>query len=108
MRHRRTVILVLVVTAGLTFASSVIPGEVRLAYPGSMDCQLGCNYVAGGWPFPFLVDQPGVSPVGSVSLSGGVLGEDLIRYGSLAATYLFWLAICAAIAWIAVRPIRLH
>ena len=103
MIPRRTVLLVAAVAAGVTVASGMIPGVAHVAYPGSMGCQADCVYVAGGWPFPFLVDQPGISPVGSVSLSGGLFGEDAIGLGFLAANYVFWFAVCAVTGWIAVR-----
>ena len=103
MFYRWKGLWVSILAAGATVASSLIPGRVRAVYPGSMDCQNGCDFIAAGWPFPYLVDHPGISPIGSVSLSGGVIGEDLVWFGSLAATFLFWFGTCAAIVWIAAR-----
>jgi hypothetical protein len=86
-----------------TLASSAIPGRVRAIYPGTLDCQQGCDFVAGGWPFPYLVDHPGISPTGSVSLVNGVLGVDLVWPGSLAATFLCWLGLFVPVAWLVTR-----
>ncbi|MEO8655129.1 MAG: hypothetical protein ABI409_13470 [Ramlibacter sp.] len=106
MNRMRKVLLVSVIAAATTLASSVISGRVRAFYPGSMDCALGCEFVAGGWPFPYLVDHPAISPTGSVSLVNGLLGVDIIWFGSLAATYGFWLALFAAFGWAIGRSAR--
>ena len=98
--HRNwSILLTLVLAAVVALASSAVAGKVRAAYPGTMDCEQGCDFLAAGWPFPYLVDHPGISPTGSVSLVGGVLGVDIIWYGSLTATYAFWLALFGAVAW---------
>jgi hypothetical protein len=91
-----------------TLASSLVPGRVRIAYPGSMDCQQGCEFVAAGWPFSYLVDNPGISPVGSVSLVEGLLGVDIVRPGPLVATFLFWLAIFGVAMWLGTRHASRH
>jgi len=100
--------LVLVLTGALatSLASSFVRSHVRVAYPGSMDCRQGCEFVAGGWPFRYLVDQPGISPAGSVSLSGGLLGVDVFRSTAFGATVLFWILAWAAAAWMARRMTR--
>jgi hypothetical protein len=74
MNRKWVVLAVMIAALGTTLASSGITGHVRVTYPDSMDCQQGCDFVAGGWPFRYLVDNPGVSPVGSVSLIDGVFG----------------------------------
>lgn len=102
MLLKRT-LLAAVFAVAATLASSVVPGHVRVAYPGSMDCAHGCESVAGGWPFPYLVDHPGISPTGAVSLVNGVLGVDLIWPGSLAATFACWLGLFVAILWLVLR-----
>lgn len=106
MVRRWKVALVSVSAATAALASSAVPGSVRAVYPGSMDCAQGCQFVAGGWPFPYLVDHPGISPVGSVSLLGGLLGEDIIWPGSLLATFVFWLGLCSAVVWVALQGKR--
>ena len=47
--------------------------------------------VVGGWPLPYLLDRPYLSPVGSVSVSGGLLGEDELRAGPFLADAAFYL-----------------
>jgi len=101
MLRRWKALLVSVLAAGATLASSAISDKVRATYPGSMDCAQGCDFVAAGWPIPYLVDHPGISPTGSVSLVEGLLGVDIIWPGSLAGTYTFWFGLCAAIFWAA-------
>ena len=95
-------LVVLIAAVVTSLATSVVPGHVRVAYPGSEDCQQGCDFVAGGWPFRYLVDNPGVSPFGSVSL----LGEDILRPGPFAGTLLFWTCIWAAVILATRRVMR--
>lgn len=99
MARKWMVLVVLIAAVGTSFATSVVPGHVRVAYPGSEDCQQGCDFVAGGWPFRYLVDHPGTSPTGSVSLTDGLLGADLIKPGALSATLLFWACVWTAAIW---------
>lgn len=91
----RAVALLAVIAAAATLASSTVPASVHLVYPGTMDCERGCDFVAAGWPWPYLVDCHGISVVGAVSLSGGLVGEDILRPGHMAASFLFWLALAA-------------
>jgi hypothetical protein len=89
-----------------TLASSSIGGTVNATYPDIMGCESGCPAAAGGWPVPYLVDYPGISPVGSVSLTDALLGIDKIRPIELAATFAFWLAVSALAVWLLVRKKR--
>jgi hypothetical protein len=89
-----------------TLASSVIGGTVNATYPDIMGCESGCLVAAGGWPAPYLVDYPGISPVGSVSLTDALLGIDNIRPFGLAATFAFWLAVSVLAVWLPVRKKR--
>jgi hypothetical protein len=98
----RKAIVVIVPATIATLASSLVTGTVRVAYPGSMDCVEGCVFAAGGWPFKYLVDHPGISPVGSVSL----LGEDIVRSGALAATFTFWFCAFSCLVWLVGRRMR--
>jgi len=99
-------LVVLIVAVGTSLVSSVVPGHVHVAYPGSMDCQQGCDFVAGGWPFLYLVDHPGISPVGSVSLTDGLLGADIIRPDAFGETLLFWICAWTAVIWTTRRTRR--
>jgi hypothetical protein len=92
-------LLVPTLAAVATLASSAIPGMVSASYPDIMGCYESCQVVAGGWPFPYVVDYPGLSPVHSASLFGVVLGVDRLWAGSLAATLLFWFALFVTVAW---------
>lgn len=99
--------LVLATAAVVTAGSSIVTTTVQVAYPGSSNCALGCDFVAGGWPFPYLVDHPGISPIGSVSLLMGLIGVDILRADALAASFVFWVGVFAALTaivrWRAVR-----
>ena len=72
-------------------------------YPDIMGCESACLVAAGGWPFPYLVDYPGLSPAGSASLIGAMLGVDVIWPDELATTFLFWLAMSVLAVWALVR-----
>ena len=85
----RIAVLLIAVGAVATLASTVVPASVHLVYPGTMDCEQSCNFIAAGWPWPYLVDSHGNSVQGSVSLTGGLFGEDIIFAGRMAATFLF-------------------
>ena len=103
MNRKVFALVVLIVAFGTALVSSAVPGRVRLAYPGSTDCRQGCDFIAGGWPFLYLVDQPGISPVGSVSLAHGLLGADIIRPRAFSETFLFWVCAWTAIIWMTRR-----
>lgn len=83
-----------------TFTSSMVPTTVIVFVPGSLDCVQGCRFVAGGWPFAYLIDHPGISPRGSVSLIEGLLGVDLIWKREFLLSFLFWLAILIAVVYV--------
>jgi|LakMenEpi03Aug12_release.lakeMendotaPanAssembly.Ray.scaffolds.fasta_scaffold350821_2 hypothetical protein len=90
MKHRWRVTIATVLAVGATLLSTLVTSEVQVAYPGSEDCGSGCAFVAAGWPRPFIVDNPGISPVGSVSLTGALLGIDLVLGGAAAIDLLVW------------------
>jgi len=99
VRTRFRILLGAVAAGAITLASSEIPASVNVAWPGSEDCERGCDFVAAGWPFAYLVDHPGISPGGSVNLVGGLLGVDLVRPTALAATFTFWLGAVGLAGW---------
>ena len=102
----RRVVLVVALALGLTLLSALVPGHVDATYADIMGCEQGCPAAAAGFPFPFVVDYPGISPVGSVSLSGALLGMDVVWWGRAAATFACWLAAVAAGAEAARRARR--
>jgi hypothetical protein len=106
MTLRRKSLLAAGLAVIATLASSTIGGTVIAIYPEIMGCESGCLTAAGGWPAPYLVDYPGISPVGSVSLTDAMLGMDKIWPAELALTYVFWLAISALVVWLLVRKGR--
>ncbi len=103
MRIRWAALLVFGMAMVATLASSVIDGRVIAVHSDIMGCEAGCVTAAGGWPLPYLVDYPGISPVGSVSLSDALLGLDKIRPAALALTFVFWLCASATLVWAAMR-----
>ena len=105
MARKWMALAVLIAAVGTSLATSAVPGHVRVAYAGSEGCKQGCDLVAGGWPFRYRVDHPGISPFGSVSLTDGLLGADIIRPGALAETLLFWACAWTAAIW-ATRRVR--
>lgn len=61
--------------------------------------------VAGGWPLPWLFDNPSISVVGRVSLTGALVREDTLRpWRLLTDAFLFWIGLLAI--WTAGRVRR--
>jgi hypothetical protein len=83
-----------------TLASSLIRQDVRTTYPEIFSCERSCQVAAAGWPFPYLVDYPGLSPSGSADLGGAVLGADKLWIGSLGATFISWFALIAGVLFL--------
>lgn len=95
----RALLLEPALALAIALASCLVPREVVLSIPGSLDCVQGCSFAAAGWPLPWLVDHHGISPRGSVSLIDGLLGVDHIRLPAFLLTFGFWLAITGAIGY---------
>lgn len=94
MRQWKLAAVLIVAAAVATMGSSLIPSKVLSVIPASEGCRQGCEFVAGGWPFAYLVDHDSISPTGSVTL---FFGEDYIRGPALGATFVFWLLVCSGI-----------
>ena len=90
MYHYSRVAWAALMGACATAASSLIAGHTNAQYPDIGGCEKSCDVVAGGWPFHYLVDYPGLSPTGSVDILGALLGHDHLHLGPLAATFAFW------------------
>jgi hypothetical protein len=98
---------VVTVTTGalvMTLASSAVPGtrlEVQAwdCPPAPASCPR--PVIVRGFPFPYVSDYHGISPVGSASLSGAILGEDRFRPGGFLANLALYGVVLAAIgaAW---------
>lgn len=80
-----------------TIASSAIPGTVTTRYADIMGCEVSCPMDAGGWPFAYVVDYPGLSPSGSADFLGYLIGVDMLLHASFAATSLCWVLIFAVL-----------
>jgi hypothetical protein len=90
---------ILIASVGVvaTLASSLVPGSSVAHDPEIMGCEEGCVVAAGGWPLPYLVDYPAISPVGSVSLVNALIGIDRIETMPLLVSFGLWLALAAAV-----------
>lgn len=78
-----------------TLASSTVRQEAVARYADIDDCVTGCRVAAAGWPLPYLVDYPGLSPAREASLSGAVMGVDRWKPEALAVDLLAWTALAA-------------
>lgn len=88
----------LIASVTMTLISSCVPRSVEMVYPGTMDCENGCEFAAGGWPFAYIVDRHGLSPSGSADLLGALVGADMVRWDEMRMTLLFWLFIYVSVA----------
>ncbi len=95
----RHVLFAAAIAAVLTMASSFFPRTVSAQYDDIMGCEQSCAVAAGGWPFAYAVDYPGLSPVGSADIAGLLLRIDMLRVGSLVATFGCWSLMALALVW---------
>lgn len=98
--EKKTLSIALLLSLITTIASSAINSEVTATYADIMGCESGCSVVAAGWPFPYLVDYPAISPVGSVSLLNGFLGIDRIWIIQLFESFFVWFIFIGIAIWI--------
>lgn len=66
-----------------------------MTYPDIDGCVPACSVVAAGFPFAFIADYPGISPVGSVSVLEALLGIDRVRVAQLIGTLACWTLVSA-------------
>jgi hypothetical protein len=73
----KSIALCVVSAVALTYLSLVVPGQVT-AVCGDLGTPDYCSVLAYGFPLPFLADNLGISPVGSVArdLLSIAIGED--------------------------------
>lgn len=57
-------------------ASVHVPRTLRMVYPDILGCETGCAVVAGGLPFAYAADYPGLSLGQEVSWFGITDGAD--------------------------------
>lgn len=100
-RIAKTVLIVLAGAIAGTLLSTIPDRDAVAVYGGIMDCETGCSVAAAGWPGAFIVDYPGLSPVGSADLFGLLIGSDRFHPAAFATTLGFWLlvSVTALLAW---------
>jgi hypothetical protein len=91
VRYLAILLLALVATIA---SGELTHGTTTILHEGVEPGLTPIQVVTGGWPWPFLVDHPSISPVGSVSLVNAILRMDHFR----AWAFLGDLAIYAALA----------
>lgn len=84
-------VLSLVLTTVFLIVTTYIPNSANVTYSDIMGCETECSVVATGYPFPFIADYPGLSPVNSAGLMGLLMGWDKIIWLNLVASMLFFL-----------------
>jgi len=104
----KTFSMALCLTLAATILSSEITSKINFVYQDIMGCTQGCLVIAGGWPFAYLVDYPGISPVGSVSIVNAVLGMDKILVNQMIKTFLFWFALIEIAVMVATIAMSRH
>jgi hypothetical protein len=100
----------LVTSLAGTFCSTLIKSRVDAQFSDILGCENSCSVAAAGWPFPFIIDYPGLSPSGVADFLGLILGMDTVRFESLIGTFLFWVAstvgVTVCIKWLRSWPHR--
>jgi hypothetical protein len=99
MIRLRAILLLFALATVVTLCSTIVSGRVSAVQLGNPGCENDCDYLAAGWPYPYIVDGPGVSPIGSVDLLGAVIGVDSVFPKALARTFVFWLGSLLVSAW---------
>jgi hypothetical protein len=93
----------------LTILSSIVPGERTEHYGDILSCVPQCQVVAAGFPFPYIADYPGLSPVNSADLFGVMIGVDKFRFDAFCIDAVAYFILCTAISrlwkgWKAGKP----
>lgn len=93
----KAIALACLAAAALTYLSLLIPGQV-IAVCGNLGTPSHCPVLAYGFPFPFLADSQGISPMGSVARDplSLLIGEDDLLWPQLQLSTAFWLLIWVA------------
>ena len=92
--HIKPIAAACLVAAGLTYLSLAVPGCV-IAVCSNLETPIYCPVLAYGFPLPFIADNQGMSPVGSVGRDplSILSGEDDVLWPRLGLSTLFWLLI---------------
>lgn len=100
--HLKKIITACAVAAGLTYLSLIVPGRVT-AVCGNLGTPIYCPVLAYGFPLPFIADNQGVSPLGSVARDplSLLFGEDDVLWQQLELSTSFWLlvVVISRVAW---------
>jgi hypothetical protein len=105
-RGRRFLVpLLAIAVAGTTGEVYQRVGSEYVRYEGTGPGLDSSRVVVGGWPLPFLLDKPYLSPVGSVSLTEGLIGDDIFRPGSFFADALLFYLV-GSVVWRLTRWLR--
>jgi hypothetical protein len=94
-RWRFAAILVLGIVA--TLASGAVGQRAVARYADIDGCATGCEVAAAGWPLPYVVDYPGLSPANEASLVGLAMRVDRLRPEAFAVDLLAWTALAALV-----------
>lgn len=107
--HLTSIGVASMLAATLTYISLAVPGRVS-AVCANFGTPIYCPVLAYGFPLPFLADNQGISPVGSVSRDplSVLIGEDDILWGRLAINALFWMLVSIAARLLWLRRRRNH
>ena len=94
----RAFMLNCIIAVGLTYGSLAVPGHVT-AICGNLGTPVYCPVLAYGFPIPFIADNQGISPVGSIGRDPFWLfiGEDDLLWPSLLMSTLFWLFVVVVV-----------
>ena len=109
MRAASRLVLLAFASTALTLATIFVSGT-RLEVqdwdcpPAPASCARPVT--VGGFPLPWVSDYHGISPVGSVSLTGAILGEDHFHAGAFVADVACFLVAGGALMMLASRATR--
>ena len=103
---KRVWVIALASAVALTLLSTAVPGSATAQYEEIMDCERGCEVAAAGYPFPFIIDYPGLSPAKRASLLGAILGIDHVSWSRAAASFGAWFLASFAVGGILMGRIR--
>lgn len=96
------VLAALVLGIAATLATSVVDQPTVARYADIDHCVAGCTVAAAGWPLPYLVDYPGLSPANEASLAGAFSSVDRWRLESFAVDLVAW----TLLAFVAIALLR--
>lgn len=85
-----------------TLATSFLDQPAVARYADIDHCVAGCAVAGAGWPLPYLLDYPGLSPANDASLAGALTGVDRWRGESFALDLAAW----SLLAFVALALLR--